>query len=285
MSITKKTANLLISCPDRPWIIKRVTEFLFSYWANISLLEEHIEDGYFFMRIEWEIENFCFDCDDKFLSRFDEIKNEFQMSVNVDFKSTKKKVWFFCSKELHCLVDILWRYMTSELNIEIPYVISNSLAWKEIVEKFWIPFFYIQTKKDSLDHEKEILQIIRDNPTDLICLARYMKILSQSFIESVNQKIINVHHSFLPSFIWANPYSEAYERWVKLIWATSHYVIPELDRWPIIEQAVNRIKHNHDIDNMKVIWRECEKEVFFVAIKKHIENKLVVYKNRTIVFE
>ncbi|MDD3302824.1 MAG: formyltetrahydrofolate deformylase, partial [Candidatus Gracilibacteria bacterium] len=212
-------------------------------------------------------------------------KNEFQMSVNVDFKSTKKKVGLFCSKELHCLVDILGRYMTSELNIEIPYVISNSLAGKEIVEKFGIPFFYIQTKKDSLDHEKEILQITRDNPTDLICLARYMKILSQNFIESVNQKIINVHHSFLPSFIGANPYSEAHERGVKLIGATSHYVIPELDRGPIIEQSVKRIKHNHDTDNMKVLGRECEKEVFFVAIKKHIENKLVVYKNRTIVFE
>jgi formyltetrahydrofolate deformylase len=207
------------------------------------------------------------------------------MDVKVDFKWEKRKVWLLCSKELHCLIDIIGRYLTGELNIEIPYVISNSLVWKEYVEKFWIPFYYVETKKDSFEHEKEVLKIIKDNPTDLIALARYMKILSQDFIEKVNQKIINVHHSFLPSFIWAKPYDEAYERWVKLIWATSHYVIPELDRWPIIEQAVKRIKHSYDIDNLKIIWRECEKEVFSIAIRKHIENKLIIYKNRTIIFE
>ncbi len=281
----KKTANLLVSCPDKPWIIKTVTEFLFNYWANISFLEQHIEDNYFFMRVEWEIENFCFDCDDKFLDNFSWIQKQFWMEVKVDFKWEKRKIWLFCSSELHCLVDILWRYLTWELNIEIPYVISNKLDAKTLVEKTWIPFYFVETKKWSFEHEKEILKIVKENPTDLIALARYMKILSQDFIDSVNQKIINVHHSFLPSFVWAKPYDEAYERWVKIIWATSHYAIPELDRWPIIHQEVKRVKHSHWIENLKIIWRECEKEVFFTAIKKHIENKIIVYKNRAIVFE
>lgn len=281
----KKTANLLVSCPDRAGLVKAITEFLFEYGANISFMEQHIEDGHFFMRIEWEIENFCFDCDDKFLERFSKIQKDFDMDIRVDFKWEKTKVWLLCSKELHCLIDIIGRYITGELNIEIPYVISNSLAWKEYVEKIWIPFYYVETKKGSFDHEREVLKIIKDNPTDLIALARYMKILSQGFIEQANQKIINVHHSFLPSFIWAKPYDEAFERWVKIIWATSHYVIPELDRWPIIDQEVKRIKHSYDIDNLKILWRECEKTVFANAIKKHIENKIIVYKNRAIVFE
>ncbi|NDK08378.1 formyltetrahydrofolate deformylase [Candidatus Gracilibacteria bacterium] len=281
----KKTANLLVSCPDRAGIVKVVTQYLFDYGANISFLEQHIEDGYFLMRIEWEIENFCFDCEDKFLDRFSEIQREFNMELKVDFKGEKRKVGLLCSKELHCLYDVIGRYLTGELNIEIPYVISNSLAGKDYVEKIGIPFYYVETKKGSFEHEKEVLKVIKENPTDLIALARYMKVLSHDFIEQANQKIINVHHSFLPSFIGAKPYDEAFERGVKIIGATSHYVIPELDRGPIIDQEVRRIKHSHDIDNLKILGRECEKTVFANAIRKHIENKIIVYKNRAIVFE
>lgn len=283
--INNVKANIVISCPDKPWIIKVVTQFLFEYWANISLLEEHNEDGYFFMRIEWELDNFKLGSGVEFFKKFQSIQNEFKMELSLDFWDKRKKIWLFCSKEWHCLLDIISRYALWELNIDIAYVASNSLNLKDLVEKFDIPFYYVETRIWSFDHEKQFLEIIKNNPTDIIWLARYMKILSENFIKEANQKIINVHHSFLPSFVWAKPYDEAHERWVKLIWATSHYVIPELDGWPIIEQKVKRVKHSHAIDNLKLIGKECEKEVFAFAIRKHIENKLVVYKNRTIVFE
>jgi len=278
-------ANIVISCPDRPGIIRIVTDFLFQNWWNISFLEEHNEDSRFFMRIEWELDNFKLDSEESFLNSFKSIQDEFQMELSLDFGSRKKRIWLFCSKEWHCLLDILSRHILWELNLDIAYVASNSLNLKDLVEKFNIPFYYIETKIWNFEHEKWFLNIIKNNPTDVIWLARYMKILSENFIKESNQKIINVHHSFLPSFVGAKPYDEAHERWVKLIWATSHYVIPELDQGPIIEQQVKRVKHSHAIENLKLIWKECEKEVFAFAIRKHIENKLVVYKNRTIVFE
>lgn len=281
----KNTANLIITCPDKPWIIRAVTDFIFVHWGNISLLEEHSEDGQFFMRIEWDLEKFKLQSEKEFLQFFFLLKEEFNMQINLNFEKKKKKIWLFCSKEWHCILDIISRTFLEELDIEIIYVISNSTQLQDVVEKFWIPFFYTPTKKDSLEHEQQQLKIIKKYPTDLIVLAKYMKILSADFIGKTWQKIINVHHSFLPSFVWSKPYQEAYERGVKLIWATSHYVIPELDQGPIIEQQVKRVKHCHSIENLKILGRECEKEVFATAIRKHIENKLIVYKNRTIVFE
>lgn len=281
----KNTANLIITCPDRPGIIKDISAFLFEYWANISFLEEHTEEGQFFMRVEWELENFSLKSKKDFLKAFGPIKEKFLMEIILDFKNTRKKVGLFCSREWHCLIDILTKTFLGELDIEISYVISNSLDLEEIVKKFWVPFYYIPTKKDSFEHEKEQLTIIRKYKTDFIGLARYMKILSQDFIESIWQKIINIHHSFLPSFIWARPYNDAYARGVKLIGATAHYVIPELDQWPIIDQQVKRVKHCHDVWKLKQIGKVCEKEVFANAIQKQRENKIIVYKNRSIIFE
>ncbi len=278
-------ANIVISCPDKPWIISTVTDFLFKHWWNISFLEEHNEDSMFFMRIEWELENFVFKTKTDFLLAFSWIMKLFEMEVNVEFEWEKKRLALFCSKEWHCLLDILSRYALWELDLEISYVISNFEDMRTLVERFGITFYYVPTKKWTFEYEKQLLEIVNNNPTDIIWLARYMKVLSSDFIDAVKQKIINVHHSFLPSFVWAKPYDEAHERWVKLIWATSHYVIAELDRWPIIEQQVKRVRHTHAIENLKLIWKECEKEVFAFAIRKHIENKLIVYRNRTIVFE
>lgn len=282
--LSDQLANIVISCPDQPGIVKSVTTFLYDHGANISFLEEHVEDGHFFMRVEWEKGN-NFKSEEDFNEAFNEMRKNFEMTVKVDFNYKKKRLVLFCSKELHCLVDILGRHAIQELDVEIPCVISNSEEAKALVEKFGIPFYYVESSKKSLDYEDEMLKILAKHPSDFIGLARYMKVLSVDFIRKADQKIINVHHSFLPSFVGAKPYEEAYERGVKLIGASSHYVTPELDQGPIIEQDVKRIKHSHEISRLKLIGREIEKQVFSFAIKKHIENKLIIYKNRTIVFE
>lgn len=277
--------NITISCPDKPGIVRAVTDFLFRNGANISFLEEHIEDGYFFMRLEWERDGAVLQNEAEFAKAFQQIQAEFKMDTTLDFNERKKRLGLLCSREAHCLIDILSRVLIGELNVEIPYVISNFVDVGTIVEKFQIPFYDVPATMGSNEHEKKMLEIIQQNPTDLIGLARYMKVLSPDFIDGVGQKIINVHHSFLPSFVGAKPYDEAYQRGVKLIGATSHYVTAELDQGPIIEQDVKRIKHSHEIANLKLMGREIEKQVFSFAIRKHVENKLIIFKNRTIVFE
>lgn len=278
-----QTANLLVSCEDTKGLVHTITGFLYQYGGNLVTIEQHIEDGMFFMRVEWDLVNFLLD-KANFIEKFNSIQAQFNMETTVDYQIASKKIGIFCSREPHCLIDILMRQQTGELPVEIAYVMSNFEDCRSYVENFQIPFYYIPTKKDSLEHEAEQLKIIRNNPTDLIALARYMKVISNQFITQVNQKIINVHHSFLPSFIGARPYDDAYERGVKLIGATSHYVTAELDQGPIIEQTVRRIHHAHKVNNLKTMGRESEREVFAFAIKKHIENKIIVYKNRTFVF-
>lgn len=278
-------ANLVISCPDRPGIVRGVTDFLFHHGANISYLEQHIEDGHFFMRVEWEIGESQLKDDSTFKTNFMTIQNTYNMLISVDFHTKKKRMGIFCSRELHCLMDVLSRVRLGGIDVDISYVISNFPEAKDTAGIFGVPFYLIPTTKTNPDYEEQQLTIMQQNSTDLIILARYMKVLSKNFIAEIgNNAIINVHHSFLPSFVGARPYDEAHERGVKLIGATSHYVIPALDQGPIIEQSVRRISHSYDIDGLKILGRELEKEVLFFAIKKHLENKLIVYKNRVIVF-
>lgn len=279
-----KTANLLISCPDTKGLVHTVTGFLYENQANLVTIEQHIEDGMFFMRVEWDMALFKIKPED-FWEAIKPIQEEYSMNLTVDFHERKKRLGLFCSRDPYCLMDILVRQKTDELNVEIPYVISNYKDCCKYVENFDIPFYYIPTLPDSLEHEAKQLEIIKKHPTDLIGLSRYMKVLSSDFIEKAGQKIINVHHSFLPSFVGARPYDEAYERGVKLIGATSHYVTPELDQGPIIQQTTRRIHHAHKVENLKTMGRESEKEVFAFAIKKHVRNKVIVFKNRTIVFD
>ncbi len=277
-------ANLLIACPDTKGLVHTITGFLYQNNANLVTIEQHIEDDMFFMRVEWDIADFKIRPED-FIRKIQPIQKKFSMNLNVDFNNRKKRLGLFCSKDPYCLMDILVRQQTGELNVEIPFVISNFEDCRSYVENLGIPFFFIATKEGlNFEHEAEQLEIIKKHPTDLLALARYMKVLSAEFIRKTGQKIINVHHSFLPSFVGARPYDEAYERGVKLIGATSHYVTPELDQGPIIEQTTRRIHHAHKVENLKTMGRESEKEVFAFAIKKHVRNKIIVYKNRTIVF-
>lgn len=278
------TSNCIIMCPDIAGIVHEITGFLFKNGANIVRLEQHIEDGMFFMRVEWEKKQFNIHTEKDFLHAFEIIQQKFDITIILDVGIKKKKIGIFCSKEAHCIIDLLGRIETGEIEIEVPYIISNTNTLEPIIKKFNIPFFYIPTTLGII-HEKDQLEIIKKYKTDVIVLARYMKILSAEFIEKANQHIINVHHSFLPSFVGAKPYEEAFDRGVKIIGATAHYVIPELDQGPIIEQSVQRINHGKDILELKRLGRESEKQAFSFAIRKHIENKLVIYKNRVIVFE
>ncbi len=258
--------------------MRAITEFLFNHKTNLCALEQHIEDGHFFMRVEWENLDSDLVNSEIFEKSFREVKDEYKMDVKIDFNNRKKKLGLFCSKELHCLIDVLGRVEIGEINMEIPFVISNFEDARSVTEKFGVPFFQI---KD----EAEQIEVLKKNSVDVVGLARYMKVLSAGFINEIgNDAIINVHHSFLPSFVGANPYSEAHQRGVKLIGATAHFVTPELDQGPIIEQSIKRVNHGYDIDGLKVLGREIEKEVFAFAIKKFQENKLLIYKNRVVVF-
>ncbi|MBI4232596.1 formyltetrahydrofolate deformylase [Candidatus Peregrinibacteria bacterium] len=276
-------ASLVISCPDKVGIVRAVTDFLFRHGANITYLEQHIEDEQFFMRIEWQVLDYDVSDESTFMQIFESVRQEFDMEIKTDFCVEKKRLALFCSKELHCIVDVLGRIETRELEVEVPCIISNYRDAHSIAEKFSVPFYYLPAKND---YEYQQLALMREHRVDLIGLARYMKILSSEFISDIgSNRIINVHHSFLPSFVGANPYEEAYQRGVKLIGATAHFVIPELDQGPIIEQNVKRISHSYDVPNLKLLGREIEREVFFFAIRKFCENKLVKYRNRVIVFE
>lgn len=280
-----RKANIVIFCHDARGIIRAVTDFLFNNSGNIVYLEEHTEDDYFFMRVSCELDRSVFKHRADFYELFQPIKDQFKMDVKIDFEDRVKSVGLFCSKEGHCVMDILSRRAINEFKIDIPYVISNYDDCRDMVGKFGVPFYLIKTKKDSFEHEEECLKIVQQHKTDVIGLARYMKVLSADFIEAVGQKIINVHHSFLPSFVGGTPYQDAYARGVKLIGATSHYVTTDLDQGPIIEQEVKRVKHGHQVDDLKLTTRECEKRVFAFAIKKHINNKILVFNKRTIIFD
>ena len=280
------TQSLVISCPDKKGIVNVVTSFLLEQSVNIVGLEQHIEDEYFFMRVEWEKLDSFFKNEPDFFHAFSGVQKQFEMEIYLDLNERKKQLGLLCSKELHCVFEVLAQVHSGELHADISYIMSNSESASEIAKAFHIPFYYIPSKKGlNFEHESKYIEIIKNNPTDLIALARYMKVVSEDFIKKADQKIINVHHSFLPSFIGATPYDDAYDRGVKLIGATAHYVTKDLDQGPIIEQEVLRVAHNHTIENLKIKGRTSEKRVLSQAINKQIQNKIIVFKNRSIVFK
>jgi len=278
-------ACLKFYCPDRAGIVARISEFLFANKLNIINLEQHSENGIFFTRIKWEdIENWKNEAE--FQKDFASICDEFQGQVFVHFFARVQTCGLFVSRELHALAEILTKVELGDYeNIQIPFIISNSRNAEKLANYYNIPFYYTPTKKDSFAHEEKQLEIIAKYSPDFIGLARYMKILSADFINQVGCPIINIHHSFLPSFVGARPYEMAYERGVKLIGATSHFVIPELDQGPIIEQDVARIRSGYSILKMKKQGADIEKKVFARALAKVFEHKVLVYENRTVVFE
>ncbi|GAA4277718.1 formyltetrahydrofolate deformylase [Aquimarina mytili] len=282
-----KKTTLLINCPDKKGIIATVTNFILAKKGNITYIDQYVdrELGEFFMRSECEFDN-----DEKKLIQFKEAFNaEIAKNYNMHWEmydtEKKPKMALFVSKYDHCLYDILGRHASGELQVEIPIIISNHNDLKPIADAFSIPFKHIPvTKQNKIEAESEQLQALEECNIDFVVLARYMQILSSDFVDHFPNKIINIHHSFLPAFPGAKPYHSAYERGVKIIGATSHYVTSDLDEGPIIEQEVVRISHIHNVQDFILKGRDLEKIVLSRAIKHHIARKVLVYNNKTVIF-
>ena len=285
----KPTAILLLHCPDKQGIITEVTKFITDNQGNIVYLDQYVdhEDGMFFMHIEWELE--------KFLIPREKIKDlittlyakRYDMEFNLYFNDEKPRMAIFVSKMSHCLYDLLARYKAGEFNVEIPCIVSNHEDLRYVAEQFNIPYYVWSIKKDhsnKAEVEKAEMELLKKEKVTFIVLARYMQIISDEMIKSYPNHIINIHHSFLPAFVGAKPYHQAWERGVKIIGATSHYVTAELDAGPIIEQDVTRITHKDTPESLVLKGKDLEKIVLSRAVSKHIERKILTYHNKTIIF-
>ena len=283
------TAILLLHCPDKQGIITDITKFITDNKGNIVYLDQYVDkvDGMFFMRVEWELKEFLIPSD-KIKEYIETLySTRYEMSFDLYFNNVKPRMALFVSKMSHCLYDLLARYKAGELNVEIPCIVSNHEDLRYVAEQFGIPYYVWSIKKDwsnKEEVEQAEMELLRKEKVTFIVLARYMQIISEDMIKSYPHKIINIHHSFLPAFIGAKPYHQAYERGVKIVGATSHYVTTELDAGPIIEQDVVRITHKDTPESLVLKGKDLEKIVLSRAVKKHIERKILTYKNKTIIF-
>ena len=282
-----KKITLLIHCKDQSGIIASVTNFIAENKGNIVYIDQHVdrEQDIFFMRLESEFSDASFSIDllkDEFK---DSLAERFEMKWRIYSSDEKINMALFVSKYDHCLYDILGRYNSGELNINIPFIISNHNDLKLIADSFNIPFYHIPvTKETKAKAEEQQLKLLEEHNIDFVVLARYMQIVSDKLISNYPNKIINIHHSFLPAFIGAKPYHSAYKRGVKIIGATSHYITEELDAGPIIEQDVAHVSHAYSIEDLIAKGRDLEKIVLSNAIKLHIDRKVMVYNNKTVIF-
>lgn len=285
----KPTAILLLHCPDQYGIIADVTKFITNNRGNIVYLDQHVDniDSILFMRVEWELESFLIPRE-KIGEYFDTLfSQKYNMDFKIYFNDVKPRMAIFVSKMNHCLYDLLARYKAGEWDIDIPCIISNHEDLRYAAEQFNIPYYVWSIDKDHSNKEeveKAEMELLKKEKVSFIVLARYMQVLSEKMIEEYPHKIINIHHSFLPAFVGAKPYDQAYARGVKMIGATSHYVTTELDAGPIIEQDVVRITHKDTPDTLKLKGRDLEKIVLSHAVTKHIQRKILTYKNKTIIF-
>lgn len=281
------TATILMHCDDQIGIVAKVTEFIQNNRGNILALDQHVdhEEGQFFMRIMWDLAEFIIP-KDKIQDYFQTlIASAYNMQFKIYFSEDKPRMALFVSKMDHCLFDILARYQGREWNVEIPVVISNHEDLRPVVEHFGIPFHCFPiTKENKEEQEAKELELLEKYNITFVVLARYMQVISSNFISKYPNKIINIHHSFLPAFTGAKPYHAAYKRGVKIIGATSHYVTTDLDEGPIIEQDVTRITHRDTVDDLVLKGRDLEKIVLSRAIKLHIQRRTLVYNNKTIIF-
>lgn len=283
----KNSAILLISCPDRRGIVASIADFIFQHNGNILHADEHAdeESNLFLTRIEFDPHDFNIDLAD-FPKHFAPIAEKFEMAWRLEQSSYRMKMVILVSNHDHCLVDLLYRHHSGELDVEIPLIISNHPDSQPIAEFYRIPYATIHVTKDKKQEaEAKILELLRRSSTDFVVLARYMQILSHEFVNQYPNRIINIHHSFLPAFVGSKPYHQAYLRGVKLIGATSHYVTEVLDDGPIIEQGVVRISHRDSLDDLLQKGRDLEKVVLSRAVRWHVENRILLYRNKTVVFD
>ena len=281
------TAKLLLQCPDKPGILAEVTDFITVNKGNIIYLDQYVDhvENIFFMRIEWELKDFLVPqekIEDYFRTLYGQ---KYEMDFRLYFSDVKPRMAIFVSKLSHCLFDILARYTAGEWNVEIPLIISNHPDLQHVAERFGIPFYLFPiTKETKEEQERKEMELLAKHNITFIVLARYMQVISEQMINAYPNKIINIHHSFLPAFVGAKPYHAAFQRGVKIIGATSHYVTTELDAGPIIEQDVVRITHKDAIEDLVNKGKDLEKIVLSRAVQKHIERKVLAYKNKTVIF-
>ena len=278
------TAKLLLHCPDKPGILAEVTDFITVNKGNIIYLDQYVDhvENIFFMRIEWELKDFLVPqekIEDYFRTLYGQ---KYEMDFRLYFSDVKPRMAIFVSKLSHCLFDMLARYTAGEWNVEIPLIISNHPDLQHVAERFGIPFYLFPiTKETKEEQERKEMELLAKHKITFIVLARYMQVISEQMINAYPNKIINIHHSFLPAFVGAKPYHAAFQRGVKIIGATSHYVTTELDAGPIIEQDVVRITHKDAIEDLVNKGKDLEKIVLSRAVQKHIERKVLAYKNKT----
>ena len=281
------TARLLIKCPDRPGIVASVSNFLFNHGANITSLDQHSTDpegGVFFMRLEFQTPHL--DLSRPVLERSfaEAVARRFEMDWRLSYAAELKKVAILVSKHDHAMQELLWRVDRGELRCNATQVISNHPDLRESVERFGIPFHHVPMDSSSKPEAEARMLELLDDAADVVVLARYMQILSESFVDHFPDRIINIHHSFLPAFVGADPHRRAYDRGVKLIGATAHFVTHDLDMGPIIEQDVIRVSHRRAPEDLKELGRDIERTVLARAVKWFLEDRLLVHENKTVVF-
>ena len=287
MSIDKPAITLLISCPDQPGIVAATSRFIFEHNGNILESDQHStneQDCTFFMRLCFGEEGFTLN-PSELAHAFSPIADRFHMKWSVHYTRQRKRAIIFVSKIDHCLTDLLWRWKSSELAMDIPFIISNHPNMESLARMYDIPYYYFpvrpETRHENQEHILELLQ----GKTDFLILARYMQILDPFFVAAYPNRIINIHHSFLPAFVGASPYHRAFDRGVKLIGATAHYITDNLDEGPIIAQDVIRCNHRDTVNDLIRKGKEVERRVLAEAVRLHTEDRVLIYQNKTIVFE
>lgn len=282
------TAKLLLHCPDRAGIVTDITNFISINNGNIIYLDQHVDhvENIFFMRMEWDLDKFLIP-NEKIEDYFNTLyAKKYDIRFRLYFSDYQPRMAIFVSKMSHCLYDILARYTAGEWNVKIPLIISNHPDMQDVAKRFEIPYHVFSiTKENKAEQERKQLELLKNHKIDFIVLARYMQIISEEMIRKYPNRIINIHHSFLPAFVGAKPYHAAFERGVKIIGATSHYVTTELDAGPIIEQDIVRVTHKDTVRELINKGKDLEKIVLSRAVQKHIERKVLAYKNKTVIFE
>jgi formyltetrahydrofolate deformylase len=283
----KSSAILLVQCPDRKGLDATIAEFIYRYDGNILHFEQHQagEERFYLARVEWDLDGFRLDLND-FDAVFGPIAHKFGMNWSIALGTQRPRVAIFVSKYDHCLVDLLYRQRNGELACDLPLIISNHPDAKHHADFYGVPYHVIPVSKENKPQaEAQQLELLESHKIDLVVLARYMQVLSNDFILRYHNPIINIHHSFLPAFVGGKPHQQAYQRGVKLIGATAHYVTEVLDDGPIIEQGVARISHRDSLEDLVEKGRDMEKMVLSRAVRWHIEHRILLYRNKTIIFE
>jgi len=282
-----KKAILLISCPDKRGITATITQFIFQNNGNIIHADQHIDEqtNTFFMRVEWSLDGFKLS-NKEIPVVFSAIAKKFAMKWDLNYSDKLPKVAIFVSKQLHCLYDLMLRYQSGQLACEIPLIVSNHPYAQKVAKQFGVKFYQFPiTKSNKLTQEKKEIALLRKNGIDLIILARYHQLLSGKFVNEYENKIINIHHSFLPAFAGRSPYEKAFRKGVKIIGATSHYVTAKLDQGPIIEQDTVRVSHRNTLNDLIRKGEDLEKVVLSRAVRWYLERKILVYNNKTVIFD